>query len=454
MVSYNEREQMPTATLERTYARNEEQEPTLVAPRKLGWALIAPLLFFAVHGAFSFQSEISSVGGFSPGQVATRSPGFFGYAYAALTYLIVGWCIKSKLREVLSFAAHFKMLTLLGLLTIISTIWSQNQMYSASRGLFYLIGTLFAYYLVIEFQPEEIMTLVSRLGVVVCLLSLVMVAFFPRFGLTASDARFGVAWQGIFIDRTGAAKCLVFFLSPALIPSARFSKVGRVFYISLLTFMILMAHSVAAIFVLGIYVVFLVLLRFGRKLDPRSSLAVFIVGIIALALLGQVAIEYGPAILQMFGRNPTLSGRTLIWSVLVESILKRPLLGYGYYAFWLGLKGESGRVLYAANWTFGYAHNGILEIFLQLGLVGVVVFFATLVRAVKDAWFCFHNDRRGEYDWYIGLIVLAIFYNIDEATVVWPNDLLSILYVVACCGLAVAVKQLQQHKLVGGPYIS
>jgi O-antigen ligase len=115
----------------------------------------------------------------------------------------------------------------------------------------------------------------------------------------------------------------------------------------------------------------------------------------------------------------------------------------------LGLKGESGRVIYALNWTFGYAHNGLLEIFLQLGLTGVAVFFLTLLKAVKDAWFCFRRDRTGHYDWYLGLIVLTIFYNIDEVTVLLPNDLLSILYVVACCGLAVAVRQIKQDKFLG-----
>jgi exopolysaccharide production protein ExoQ len=152
--------------------------------------------------------------------------------------------------------------------------------------------------------------------------------------------------------------------------------------------------------------------------------------------------------LRLFGRDPSLTGRTIIWKVLAHSILKRPLLGYGFYAFWQGIRGESANVIYLTHWSFGYAHNGIIEIFLQLGSVGVVIFFVTLFKAIKDALFCFRNDRLGTYDWYLGLLVLTIFYNIDEATVVWPNELLSILYVVACCGLAVGVKRLQQKKLL------
>jgi exopolysaccharide production protein ExoQ len=442
---------MATATLERPSLGSEIQRsaPIKAVHQRLGWVLILPLLFFAAHGQFSFQFGASATGGFAPGPVSAADPGISGYALAGITYFIVALLIRSKLGGVISFATHFKMLTFLALLTVGSTVWSQSPMRSALHGIFYLAGTLFAYYLVIRFDPAEIMALVKRLGVVCCVLGLITVVLFPRFGLVHNDLRSGVGWQGIFIDRTTAAKCLVFLLSPALIFPIQWRKPSRVLYIVLLSLMIIMAHSVGSIFVLCIYVGFLVSLRFMRKLDPRACLVVIILGFAVALPVAISAYEYGPIILKAFGRDPTLTGRTVIWGFLARSILKRPILGYGYYAFWLGLKGESGRVIYALNWTFGYAHNGLLEIFLQLGLTGVAVFFLTLLKAVKDAWFCFRRDRTGHYDWYLGLIVLTIFYNIDEVTVLLPNDLLSILYVVACCGLAVAVRQIKQDKLLG-----
>jgi exopolysaccharide production protein ExoQ len=210
-----------------------------------------------------------------------------------------------------------------------------------------------------------------------------------------------------------------------------------------------MAHAVTAIFVLFIYLVFLFVLRISRKVDSRLLTMTVVVGGVVGVLAVFLGLEYGAAVLKAFGRNPTLTGRTEIWSALAISILKRPLLGYGYFAFWQGIKGESAKVIYLTHWTFGYAHNGIIEIFLQLGTTGVVVFFITLFKAIKDGWYCFRNDHAGTYDWYLGLLVITIFYNIDEATVVWPNDLLSILYVVMCCGLAMGAKRLRQEKAHG-----
>ena len=74
---------------------------------------------------------------------------------------------------------------------------------------------------------------------------------------------------------------------------------------------------------------------------------------------------------------------------------------------------------------FGYAHNGVLEICLQLGLVGTALFFVTLVQAIGNAWFCLRNGCPPAVEWYIGIIALTLVYNIDESTVLWPIDLLS-----------------------------
>jgi exopolysaccharide production protein ExoQ len=442
---------MSTVILKPGHARDEAQRAARPIQQGLTWVLLLPFLFFIVHGTFSFQSG-TAVGGFSPGGTATHDPGVFGYLFAAVTYLMVAWLINSKLKGVFTFAMHFKMLTLLALLAVFSFVWSQSPAKSLLYGGLYLISTLFGYYLVVRFEPEEIMTVVSRLGLLVAVLGLLVVVFLPRFGLTHGDVRNGVGWQGIFTDRTGAAKSLVYLISPAFISQSRRRGLSWLFSVLLMGVMIVMAHAVTAIFVLFIYLVFLFVLRISRKVDSRLLTMTVVAGVVLGAIAVFLGLEYGAEVLKAFGRNPTLTGRTAIWSALAISILKRPLLGYGFFAFWQGIQGESAKVIYLTHWTFGYAHNGIIEIFLQLGSTGVVVFFITLFKALKDGWYCFRNDHAGTYDWYLGLLVITIFYNIDEATVVWPNDLLSILYVVTCCGLAMGAKRLKREKAHGSTH--
>ncbi len=54
----------------------------------------------------------------------------------------------------------------------------------------------------------------------------------------------------------------------------------------------------------------------------------------------------------------------------------------------------------------------------------------------------FPSGRSIGVEWYTGILFLTLLYNVDEATVLFPNNLQSIMYVLACCGLAVAANAL------------
>ena len=436
---------MPTATLHRFDSANTLTPASSMTQRRPNWAVVLPLVFFACHGAFSFQSEGISSDRSLPGVAATRNPGLVGHLLIpGIVYLIVVWLIGSRIHEVVFSIRQFKMLSLLAILAVCSSLWSQDPMRSFLFGSLYSVDTLFGFYLVSHFELPDLSSFISKTGTIVCLIGLLMVAFFPHYAVYDNGPRSGGAWNGLFIDRTSAAKCLVFLLSPTLASWRRQIGVGRAVHVLLLSLMIVQARAVTSIVVLFIYIVFLIVLRVSRRLDRKLSIAAFFLVFSGMIVSVIVGIANLSSILEFFGRDITLSGRTQIWAAVTDSILKRPLLGYGYYAFWQDITGEAANVMQAVHWTFGYAHNGVLEIFLQLGSVGVFVFFLTFCRAIKDAWICFRTERSGRFDWYIGLLVLTVLYNIDEGTVAWPNELLSILYVVACCGLARAAKELKQ----------
>jgi O-antigen ligase len=227
-------------------------------------------------------------------------------------------------------------------------------------------------------------------------------------------------------------------LSPALVFGySRFTYL-RLAYILLLGTCIVMAHAVTALVIGFLYTLLMTVLYLSRRLERRTALVLGLVGIPSSALVIAGGLPYLSDLLGFFGRDLTLTGRTGLWLGILQSISKRPLLGYGYYAFWQGLNGESANLILANHWVFGYAHNGMLEILLQLGFIGLIVFLITFVQATKNAWSCFRYGRSVGVEWYAGIIFLTLLYNIDEATVLFPNDLLSILYVVACSGLAMA----------------
>jgi exopolysaccharide production protein ExoQ len=422
----------------------------------IAWILVLPLMFFAVNGSFSFEGAGDGAisGGTSLSGLASpgHNLGLVGYVVIpGIAYSIVMWQLLKNAKRVVLQALQMKFIVLLALLTICSAIWSQDSFRSAYNGAFYCIETLFAFYLVLKFDTEEIQSLVMMTGSVLCFLSLITVFFLPRFGLTHS-ARDLEAWHGVFPDRTSAAKCLVFLLSPAIIFRGRRFSNRHIVYIAVVLLMIFMAKSATGRVISCIYVALIATISFLSRFGRRSSLLIGAAFLAVGALVAFVGLAYLPLLFEGLGRNATLSGRTAIWTLILRSIAKRPLLGYGFYAFWQGLKGESANAIVGTHWVFGYAHNGILEICLQVGLVGVAIFFVTLFQAMRNAWFCLRNGCPPGVEWYIGIIALTIMYNVDESTVLWPNDLLSILYVVACCGLAKAVRRLKEIKTIEAMY--
>jgi exopolysaccharide production protein ExoQ len=78
--------------------------------------------------------------------------------------------------------------------------------------------------------------------------------------------------------------------------------------------------------------------------------------------------------------DETLTGRTHIWAFAVEQIAERPLLGYGYHGFW-NIGPESPR--FTAHIQFihnmPHAHNGYLDLLINLGLVGLILFAVVFV---------------------------------------------------------------------------
>ena len=295
------------------------------------------------------------------------------------------------------------------------------------------------------------MTMVTRAGIALCVLSAIMAVAFPQFGIS-NDVRSPDSWQGIFYDKTTAGKVLVFMLSPALVSRVTKSLKYQALIIALFLFVIVKTHAVTGLVVLFLFGIFLVCLRFGRKLGTRLSLVFIVCAAIGSVGLGIWGFEYLPDLLQSMGRDPTLTGRTLIWKVVLTSIAKRPLLGYGFYSFWTGLKGESGNINYALNWSFGYAHNGTLEILLQLGIVGAVLFWTTMLQGLRNAWYCFRYDRSRRNDWFFALLFITLVYNLDEASVLMPVDLLSMLYVAACAALGQSAQRLKNaSNLVSVP---
>jgi O-antigen ligase len=119
------------------------------------------------------------------------------------------------------------------------------------------------------------------------------------------------------------------------------------------------------------------------------------------------------------------------------------MVGYGYEAFWNGLKGESANASLMSGWAVSSTHNGWLAVWLTLGAIGVSILFCTLFKGIKDAIRCLSADASSYFRWCSCMILLTLVLSMDEEQMLVPNDLTWILYIVACIGLSEGAKRIR-----------
>jgi O-antigen ligase len=121
-----------------------------------------------------------------------------------------------------------------------------------------------------------------------------------------------------------------------------------------------------------------------------------------LGLNGQLAAQ--------LGRDPTLTDRTIIWNTLL-SLHTNSLIGTGYESLWLGPRLQQvWQVVPGIN----EAHNGYLDMYLNLGFIGVVFLVAFLIASYLTIWKKFARSHTLAA-LSLGVWTAMLFYNVTEA---------------------------------------
>ena len=144
-------------------------------------------------------------------------------------------------------------------------------------------------------------------------------------------------------------------------------------------------------------------------------------------VIAQLSFDIFGSIVELSGHSATIEGRKMLWSELVTMNVN-PLFGTGFESFWLG---DRLQKLWDEHWWHpNEAHNGYLEIYLNLGLIGLLmligVIWATFWKCRMDLLRNFQWGRFG-----IGFLVAIVIYNWTEASFKALSPLWFVFYIVA-----------------------
>jgi exopolysaccharide production protein ExoQ len=129
------------------------------------------------------------------------------------------------------------------------------------------------------------------------------------------------------------------------------------------------------------------------------------------------------------GHSETFWGRTVLWKDVIDTA-PNPLLGSGYESFWLGSRLEKLWDLYW--WRPTEAHNGFVDVYASLGLVGVAILIGVIIQSYRRLFRLFVQDNADDYA-RIGLAFLtaALLYNVTEAAFLGLSSIWFIVLLVS-----------------------
>ncbi len=140
------------------------------------------------------------------------------------------------------------------------------------------------------------------------------------------------------------------------------------------------------------------------------------------------------------GKDPTLTDRTKIWSFLF-AMHTNPVVGTGYESFWLGPRLE----YFWANAGLGRineAHNGYFEVYLNLGIIGLVLISMILFSSYANI--CKQLSSGSDLaSFYMSLWGIMLFYNVTEAG--FRNGLMWLVFLVGALAVPAPASQAAQR---------
>lgn len=308
-------------------------------------------------------------------------------------------------------------------LALTSCLWSLEPEISLRRS-FALVGS-FALVLALAFgtSPRDYLKALLCVALVFIISTPTIVVLLPTYG--KGTGVYAEAWRGITPHKNNLGWVLAISVI-VLIYAARLRLTsGRVLLLALPLALICLWMTRSATSYLALLAALCVMGALGvmkRLPEHRAGLSmVLICVLIAAALLADQLTHH---LLLALDKNPTLTGRTVIWDRLFQAISERPLIGHGYRAFW-----ESDYavdLMTISGFFASHSHNGYLDMLLDLGAVGLAVFLAACLEAAARLA---RSAMRGNLlaEAHLVLMTTCLFIGFSGQVVLRPNTIYFVL---------------------------
>jgi O-antigen ligase len=270
------------------------------------------------------------------------------------------------------------------------------------------------------------------------MLVLVLYSVAPEYIIDYSA--YGGAWKGLSAYKNTFGEYMA--VAVLLLVLVRFHRFSWARYVFLLiaTSLLLLSRSATALVCGGLSLAAIPLWRLVRS--EQRLLAYLLVALtFSLGIYGIFA--FPEPLFQLLGRDATLTGRTHLWAVLLPVIANRPILGYGYAAFWAGMKSEVLNVWIGAGRLVPVGDNGYIDLCLSLGALGVGVFLCTFVPSFRRAINYVRSEPGPIALWPVTYLCIFAADNVCESALLTRGTFPFLVFTVLTTSLAMNQRRVE-----------
>ena len=378
------------------------------------YAIFAIMIY---EGAFTSSLRYLRGGGhLLPGETEITST-----IFQAIILTILCWMWWLRRRHLIQVMRDILPYLLILLLCALSAFWSDYQFPTLRRSVTLTSCVFFGAYCYLAFGVRGTIELVGRATVLVGLISLVVFFIAPSVGHETAQG-YENAMRGVFSQKNSlgeamllAVSCYVYLLIDN--PKSFVAPLSRLAFLFLC---IVMSRSATSLVIAMIIMAMGAL--FWSAANWRRRVVVIYVLTAVTCLITALAVVDTAQLLGYLDRDPSFTGRIPLWAASFQAALQRPLLGYGYSGFWNQDAIIVQYIWASIDWQAPSAHNGYIDIMLQIGLVGLVLYAWVWGSIIVFSLLAWREGTLPEARWILLFMLINILLNLDEGPLPYPDQ--------------------------------
>ncbi len=418
-------------------------------------ALWLPLLWMLIIGSRS-PTQWLAVGGYMQG--SSMEEGNPLDAFVFFTLIAAGFYILNRRQVSLSeiFRNNGWLMAFL-LYCLVAILWSDSPFVAFKRWIKILGHPIMVLILFTEPDPQEaVVRLMKRSAYVLVPMSVLFIKYYPELGRGFDDWTGAPMNMGINTNKNELGwMCMIlgFFFFWHLLQTLKTEKSkarrNELLLIAAFLYMIwwLLSRAGSATSTSSLLIAGLIVVLLGLRSVNKRLIGVYVLLTVVTLVVAQLGFGIFQRFVDLTGHDATITGRGDLWRELL-AFDTDPIFGAGFESFWMG---ERLQTLWGKHWWRPTeAHNGYLETYLNLGLVGLAMLIGLIVATFRKTRLeLLRNFQFGRFR--LGFLAAVVACNWTEATFKGLSPIWFVFYIIAMDYPKAQFVPVEQSSLIISP---